>query len=67
MSPGYKSAKHDSYTDSVYQYKYSTFLHRFALFLRREIYANKKEYELFNKDRTQDGLTSASKTNIPNK
>lgn len=66
-SPGYKSAKDDSYTDSVYQYKYSTSPSRFDRFLRREVYANKKEHELFNKDRTQDDLTSASKTNIPDK
>ena len=67
MSPGYKSAKHDSSTDSVYQYKYSTSPSRLARFLRREIYANKKEHELFSKDRTQDDLTSASKINISDK
>ena len=67
MSPGYKSAIDDSYTDSVYQYKYSTSPSRFDRFLRREVYANKKEHELFNKDRIQDDLTSASKTNIPDK
>lgn len=67
MSPGYKSAKHDSYTDSVYQYKYSTSPSRLGRFLRREIYANKKEHELFSKDRTQDDLTSASKINISDK
>ncbi|NNF86832.1 MAG: hypothetical protein HKM26_09775 [Winogradskyella sp.] len=44
MSPGYKSAKNDSYTDSVYQYKYSTSPSCLARFLRREIYANKKEH-----------------------
>lgn len=67
MSAGYKSAKHDSYTDSVYQYKYSTSPSRRARLLRREIYANKKEHELFSKDRTQDDLTSASEINIPDK
>ena len=66
-SLGYKSAKYDSYTDYVYQYKYSTSPNRFDRFLRREIYANRKEHELFNKDRTQDDLTSASKTDIPDK
>jgi len=65
--PGYKSAIDDSYTDSVYQYKYSTFSSRFDRFLRREIYANKKEHELFNKDRTQEDLIRASKINIPNR
>lgn len=67
MSPKYKSAKHDSYIDSVYQYKYSTSPSRLARFLRREIYANKKEHELFSKDQTQDDLTSASKINISDK
>lgn len=67
MSPGYKSAKDDSYTDSVYQYKYSTSPSRLDRFLRREIYANKKEHELFSKNRTQDDLTSASKINISDK
>jgi hypothetical protein len=67
MSAGYKSAKHDSYTDSVYQYKYSTSPSRLARFLRREIYANKKEHELFSKDRNQDDLTSTSEINIPDK
>lgn len=45
MSPGYKSAKDDSYIDSVYQYKYITSPSRLDHFLRREIYANKKEHE----------------------
>ena len=67
MSPGYKSAKDDSYTDSVYQYKYSTSPSRLDRFLRREIYANKKEHELFSKNRIQDDLTSASKINISDK
>jgi len=67
MSPGYKSARDDIYTDSVYQYKYSTSPSRFDRFLRREVYANKKEHELLNKYRTQDDLTSVSKTNIPDK
>lgn len=67
MSPWYKSAKHDSYTDFVYQYKYSTSSSRLNRFLRREIYPNKKEQELFSKDRTQDDLTSPSKINISDK
>ena len=66
-APGYKSAIKDDYTDSVFEYKYSTSPDRFERFLRREAYANKKEHELFNKDRTQDDLTRASKTNIPDR
>jgi hypothetical protein len=67
LSDGYKSAKNELYTDSVYQYKYSTSPSRLASFRRREIYANKKECELFSKDRTQDDLTSASKVHISDK
>jgi hypothetical protein len=37
MSAGYKSAKHDIYTDSVYQYKYSKSPSRLARLLRRKI------------------------------
>ncbi len=67
MSPSYKSALNDSYKDSVYQYRYSTSPGRLDRFLRREVYANNKEYKLFNKDRTQDDLTSASRINITHK
>ena len=48
----------------VFQYKYSLSPSHFNRFLRREISANKKEHELFNKNRTEDDLTSASEINI---
>jgi len=67
MYAGYRSAKDDDYSNFVYKYKYSTSPSRFARFLRRVSYANKKEAELFSKDRTQDDLKSASEINPTDK